>query len=51
MYFVNNETGLIKHIDNNVIYIFTIESREGLHDQYLAWLAEGNTPEEWQPES
>jgi hypothetical protein len=21
------------------------------YQQYLAWLAEGNTPEEWQPES
>jgi hypothetical protein len=21
------------------------------YQQYLAWLAEGNTPEEWQPET
>ena len=44
--------------DGNVIHFsnengsgtFTQEDQEGYYAAYLAWIAEGNTAEEWRPE-
>ena len=47
MYFVNNETGFIKHIDGDTTWIFSSESVEGVYEKYLAWVEDGNTAEEW----
>ena len=51
MYFIDNTTKLIKFVDGNFTAIFNEYCTEGRYYQYLAWIAEGNTPEEWQPES
>ncbi len=47
MYFINNITGFIKYVDGNMTCIFNEECREGFYQAYLAWVAEGNTAEEW----
>ena len=44
----NNQIACIRHISG--IDIPPDESNLD-YQQYLVWLAEGNTPEEWQPES
>jgi hypothetical protein len=43
---LTNSTSLALH-DGEVITFFTDESP--LHEEYLAWVAEGNTAEEWSP--
>jgi hypothetical protein len=50
MYFLNSESNLIKHIDGDTTYVFSDQCAEGWYEKYLAWLAEGNTPEEWNGE-
>jgi len=37
------------YIDGDFNACFTAESTEGYYQQYLAWVAEGNTAEEWNP--
>ena len=52
MYYIHtdsltNSTTIALH-DGEVITFFTKESP--LHQEYLMWVAEGNTAEEWQSE-
>jgi hypothetical protein len=38
---------------NGIIYYdggVVVANCQGLHEVYLAWVAEGNTPEEWSPD-
>ena len=44
----SSKTKLIIFVDNNNISWWLGEKEEDAG--YLAWLAEGNTPEEWQPD-
>lgn len=38
-----------KHGDNLFLW-FPENENNPIYQQYLAWLEEGNTPEEWKPE-
>jgi len=54
MYYLNFYNGELISIvqplnDGNVLMHPIAEDNSGYRD-YLAWLAEGNTPEPWQPE-
>jgi predicted mannosyl-3-phosphoglycerate phosphatase (HAD superfamily) len=52
MYFIREVLGvktIVKPENGTIIYIPFNESNTD-YQQYLAWLAEGNTPEPWQPE-
>lgn len=35
-------------VDGTTTVTFTHEDVEGFYQAYLAWVAKGNTPEEWQ---
>ena len=46
---INNDTVVM--VENSIVSCVPADEANPDYQQYLAWLAEGNTPEEWQPES
>jgi len=45
---INNETIIM--VENNIVSCVPIDEANPDYQQYLAWVAEGNTPEEWTAE-
>jgi len=53
MYFLKTDsivTNLVVKIESNVEYFIPSDESNIDYQAYLAWLAEGNTPEPWNPE-
>ena len=49
IFYAKNENTFVLVRENEGI-TFTSEDKEGFYQAYLAWVAEGNTAEEWNPE-
>jgi hypothetical protein len=47
----NTEREMIVEIGNGWLTWIPFAEGNADYQKYLAWLAEGNTPEEWSPES
>lgn len=51
MKFVRHEDSIMGCYEiEGVLWAFNLAENPELAAQYLAWLAEGNTPEEWNPD-
>jgi hypothetical protein len=50
MYTIYNHTPIYKTIVKDDGSCIPMDESNSDYQQYLAWLAEGNTPEEWQPD-
>jgi hypothetical protein len=49
-YYINEEGFVIKHYKDEDGFVFVhIEPKDSDYQDYLEWVAEGNTPEEWSP--
>ena len=44
-------TCIAKIYENGSSTVFVLDPPNPLADEYLAWLQEGNTPEEWKPDA
>jgi len=49
MFYLFNDRYL--YVDKNFNASFTEHDTEGFYKNYLAWVAEGNTAKEWEPET
>ena len=45
---INNDTVVM--VENSIVSCVPADEANSDYQQYLAWLAEGNTPEEWKAE-
>ena len=50
-YLQNNHPFVARVIYDEQFKIITEDEDNPQYQQYLAWLAEGNTPEEWNPDA
>jgi hypothetical protein len=49
IFYIKNDNTFFFNKENEGVS-FTSEDKEGYYKAYLAWIAEGNTAEEWNPE-
>ena len=50
MYFLTKLGNLVVVKSDGISWGIPTDEANSDYQQYLAWLAEGNTPEEWQPD-
>ena len=51
MQFIQHDSPIMgSYAQDGMVWVFNLVENPELAAQYLSWLAEGNTPEPWNPE-